>query len=423
MKIGIVCYPTYGGSGVVATELGKALAQRGHDVHFITYAMPFRLDGYQDNVFYHEVEIPNYPLFEFQLYTLALASKMVDVVRYEKLDILHVHYAIPHATSAYLAKQMLIREHPIKIVTTLHGTDITLIGLEPSFLPLVKFAIEESDAVTSVSRFLREKTLTNFNIKDKNIDVITNFIDTDLYKPSSEYRIRQQHAPNGEKILMHISNFRPVKRVADTVRILHSVLKSVPAKLLLVGDGPERAEAERVSRELGVSEHVRFLGKQTALPEILAAADIFLLPSQSESFGLAALEAMSCGVPVVATSSGGIPEVVVHGETGYIAEIGDTDRMAKYVVELLTNSKKHQRFAEAARERAVSEFDTKLLVPSYEAVYTRLLSDVPPAVVVNIPEEPKEIAPKRKEKLPGKSSKNLSKNLPRRKPARAKAKV
>lgn len=374
MNIGIVCYPTYGGSGVVATELGKALAVEGHQVHFITYAMPFRLDGFYNNVFYHEVEMPNYPLFEFQLYTLALASKMVDVIRYEKLDIVHVHYAIPHATSAYLAKKIIEKERDIKIVTTLHGTDITLIGLEPSFLPLVKFAIEESDAVTSVSRFLREKTLTNFNIKNKEIDVIQNFIDTETYKPCVDCGLRQQYAPQGEKILMHTSNFRPVKRVGDTVRILHEVLKSVPAKLILIGDGPERSEAERLSRELGIAEHVRFLGKQNGLPQILSAADVFLLPSQSESFGLSALEAMSCGVPVVATSSGGIPEVVVHGETGYVAEIGDTDRMAKYVVDLLTNPKKHKRFADASRQRAIEEFETKLLLPQYTALYERLLA-------------------------------------------------
>jgi L-malate glycosyltransferase len=374
MNIGIVCYPTYGGSGVVATELGKALAERGHKVHFITYAMPFRLDSYHNNIFYHEVEMPNYPLFEFQLYTLALASKMVDVIRYESLDILHVHYAIPHATSAYLAKQIIKKERDIKVVTTLHGTDITLIGLEPSFLPLVKFAIEESDAVTSVSRFLREKTLTNFSIKNKEIDVIPNFIDTTFYQRCEDCDVRRQYAPNGEKILMHVSNFRPVKRVADTVRVLHEVLKSVPTKLILVGDGPERSEAERLSREFGIAEHVHFLGKQTDLPKILSAADVFLLPSQSESFGLAALEAMSCSVPVVATSSGGIPEVIAHGETGYIAEIGDTKRMGKYTVELLTNEKKHKRFADASRKRAVEEFETKLLLPDYERLYERVLA-------------------------------------------------
>lgn len=373
MKIGITCYPTYGGSGVVATELGKALAERGHEVHFISYALPMRLDSFHDNIFYHEVDIPNYPLFEFQLYSLALAGKMVDVIRYEKLDVLHVHYAIPHAVSGYMAKQIIKDEVPTKLVTTLHGTDITLIGLEPSFLPLVKFSIEQSDAVTSVSRFLREKTLTNFNIKSSDIEVIPNFIDTHLYKRQESCRLKQQFAPNGEKILMHISNFREVKRVPDTVKILHEVKKHVPAKLILVGDGPQRSETEHLARELDLAEHVRFLGKQSALPEILSAADIFLLPSQSESFGLAALEAMSCSIPVVATSAGGIPEVVSHGETGYVAEIGDTQRMAKYVVDLLSNPKKYDRFAEASRAKAEREFNADMLIPQYEALYERVV--------------------------------------------------
>ncbi len=374
MKIGITCYPTYGGSGVVATELGKALAERGHQVHFISYAMPMRLDSFHDNIFYHEVDIPNYPLFEFQLYSLALAGKMVDVIRYEKLDVLHVHYAIPHAVSGYMAKQIIKNEAPTKLVTTLHGTDITIVGLEPSFLPLVKFSIEQSDAVTSVSRFLREKTLTNFNI-NREIDVIPNFIDTELYTRNENCRLKQQIAPNGEKILIHISNFREVKRVPDTIKILHEVRKSIDTKLILVGDGPQRSETEQLTRELGLTEHVKFLGKQNGLPEILSAADIFLLPSQSESFGLAALEAMSCNVPVVGTSAGGIPEVVTHGETGYVAEMGDTNRMAKYVVDLLTNPKKYQRFSDASRKRAVDEFQTDLLVPHYEAIYERVVNE------------------------------------------------
>ncbi len=377
MKIGIVCYPTYGGSGVVATELGKALAQRGLQVHFISYAVPMRLDTvFQENIYYHEVEMPNYPLFEFQLYSLALAGKMVDVIRYENLDILHVHYAIPHAVSGYMAKQIVQQEVPVKLVTTLHGTDITLIGLEPSFLPLVKFSIEQSDAVTSVSRFLREKTLSQFNIKNKEIEVIYNFIDTDLYSRVETCASRRHLAAPDEKILLHISNFRPVKRVADTVHILHEVLQAgIKAKLVLVGDGPDRSETEKLSRELGIGEHVKFLGKQTALTQILSAADVFLLPSQSESFGLAALEAMSCSVPVVATSAGGIPEVVLHGENGYVADIGDTKSMGKYVVDLLPSPKKHQRFADNARRHAEEHFKTEMIVPQYEALYQRLLSE------------------------------------------------
>jgi len=373
MNIGIVCYPTYGGSGVVATELGKALATRGHQVHFITYAQPMRLDRFQDNLFYHEVEIPNYPLFEFQLYSLSLASKIADVARFENLDIIHAHYAIPHAVSAYLACQILGEESKLKTVTTLHGTDITLIGLDPGFLPLIRFSIEKSDAVTAVSRFLAEKTKTGFNVK-REINVINNFVDTELYSRQPCTPFKRQIAPNNEKILMHISNFRPVKRVADTIHIFAKVLEKVPSKLVLVGDGPDRVECERLSREIGISDHVRFLGKQSALPELLSSADLFLLPSQSESFGLSALEAMSCGVPVVATSMGGIPEVIVHGENGYIAELGDIERMAKYAVELLTNGKKWQVFSEKARERAVSEFRTDLIVPQYEALYQSVIN-------------------------------------------------
>lgn len=380
MKIGITCYPTYGGSGVVATELGKALAERGHEVHFITYAMPMRLDTYHDNIYYHEVDIPNYPLFESQLYSLALAGKMIDVIKYEHLDILHVHYAIPHAISGYMAKQIISPSHDIKLVTTLHGTDITLIGLEPSFQPLVRFSIEQSDAVTSVSRYLREKTLTNFNVHT-NIEVIPNFVDTELYAPGRNCRLREQVAPNGEFILGHVSNFRAVKRVPDTIHILHKVLDTFPAKLVLVGDGPERTETERLARELGIAEHVKFLGKQNALPQILSVMDVFLLPSQSESFGLSALEAMSCGVPVVATSSSGTPEVVVHGETGYIAEVGDVNRMSRYVVDILTNKKKRDIFATNARDRAIQEFETSLIIPRYEDLYRRVLAGEPIAAV------------------------------------------
>lgn len=373
MNIGITCYPTYGGSGVVATELGKALALKGHSIHFISYALPFRLNHFIENIVFHEVEMSSYPVFEFPLYSLALASKMVEVAKYEKLDLLHVHYAIPHATSAYLAKQMLRDVSDLKIITTLHGTDITLAGLEPSFLPLVKFSIEESDGVTAVSRFLKEKTLTNYNI-EKDIRVIHNFIDTSIYKPTETCICKKKIAPRGEKLLVHTSNFRQVKRVSDTIRILEKVKKEVPCKLLLIGDGPDRSECERLSRELGLYDDVKFLGKQEGLVDILTSADIFLMPSQSESFGLSALEAMACGLPVVSTSVGGLPELVSHNESGYIAEIGDIDRMAKYVVQLLTNPKKYEIFSEAARTRAVEKFEINKIVPEYESYYEEILN-------------------------------------------------
>lgn len=374
MKIGITCYPTYGGSGVVATELGKELAKRNHQVHFISYAFPHRLTHFFENIYYHEVEQSNYPLFEHGLYALALTSKMVEVVEYENLDILHVHYAIPHATSAYLANQILKKNgHSTKIVTTLHGTDITLVGLEPSFLPLVKFSIEESDGVTAVSRFLKEKTLTNYNI-DKNIEVITNFVDTNTFSPQKNDKFRKHLAPNGERILVHTSNFRVVKRVSDAIRVLYEVRKKVPAKLLLIGDGPDRSECERLSRELELTKDVIFLGKQDGLAEILNACDLFLMPSQSESFGLSALEAMSCGLPVVSSSVGGLPELIRHNETGYIAEIGDIKRMAKYTIDLLTNEKKYKAFSENSRKRSLEFFDTDIIVPQYENYYEKILS-------------------------------------------------
>ncbi len=372
MKIGITCYPTYGGSGVIATELGKALALKGHIIHFISYALPFRLNNFIENVVFHEVEMSNYPLFEFPLYSLALASKMVEVAKYEKLDLLHVHYAIPHATSAYLAKQMLIGQKDLKVITTLHGTDITLVGLEPSFLPLVKFSIEQSDGVTAVSRFLKEKTLTNYYI-DKNIEVIPNFIDTALFKPKKEGCLKERIAPNQEKVLIHTSNFRGVKRVMDTIKILDKVIKEIPVKLVLVGDGPDRSECERLSRQLNLYEHVKFLGKQDGLVEILNCADLFLIPSQSESFGLSALEAMACGLPVVSSSVGGLPELIKHNETGYIAEIGDIDRMARYVIDLFTNERKYNLFSENSRTRAVEYFDKNKIIPQYEEYYKRIL--------------------------------------------------
>lgn len=375
MKIGITCYPTYGGSGVVATELGKGLAKRGHQIHFISYAMPMRLDGFMNNIFYHEVEMATYPLFEFPLYTPALASKMVEVAKFEKLDLIHAHYAIPHATSAYIAKQILNDEH-LRIITTLHGTDITLIGLEPSFLSVMKFSIEKSDGVTAVSRFLKEKTITNYGI-NKEIEVIPNFVDTELFKKMADTNVRKVIAPNGEKILIHISNFRLVKRVTDVIRIFNLVVKKIPSKLVLVGDGPERSSCENLCRELQLGDSVKFLGKQAELVELLSAADLFLMPSQSESFGLSALEAMACEVPVISSSVGGLPELVVHGETGYIAEIGDIERMAKYAIELLLNNTRREMFAKAGRKRAVENFDIDEIVGVYERHYERILNTSP----------------------------------------------
>jgi N-acetyl-alpha-D-glucosaminyl L-malate synthase BshA len=380
MNIGITCYPTYGGSGVVATELGKQLAARGHQVHFISYALPFRLDGYYENIFFHEVELPSYPLFEVDLYSLSLTSKMIDVVLYNDLDILHVHYAIPHASSAYMAKQILQEQgRDIKFITTLHGTDITLIGLDPTLLPLVRFSIEKSDGVTAVSRFLREKTLTNFNL-DIPIEVIPNFVDTEEWKHHNGEKLRTQFAPNGEKVLVHASNFRSVKRVTDIIRIFALVRDTVPSKLVMVGDGPDRAEAERLCRELDICTDVKFLGKQTALPEIFSASDIFIMPSQSESFGLSALEAMSCGLPVLSSSVGGLPELNVHGQTGYISEIGDIDRMARYAIELMTNERRYREFSRAARERAEKQFSADDIVPMYERYYERILEGSPQEV-------------------------------------------
>ncbi len=372
MKIGITCYPTYGGSGVMATELGKDLALRGHEVHFISYALPFRLNQYVENIFFHEVETSSYPLFEFPLYSLALASKMVEVAEFENLDLLHVHYAIPHATSAYLAKQMLNGKRDLKIITTLHGTDITLVGLEPSFLPLVKFSIDQSDGVTAVSRFLKEKTITNY-LCDKEIKVIPNFVDTDLYKPKLNGEFKKHIAEENEKVLVHTSNFRVVKRVADTIKIFEKIHDKIPSKLILVGDGPDRSECERLCRQKGLEDKVKFLGKQDALVEILTSSDIFLIPSQSESFGLAALEAMACGLPVISSSVGGLPELIRHNETGFIAEIGDIDRMAKYTLELLTNERKYKIFSDNARSRAVDVFDKSQVVPMYENYYKTIL--------------------------------------------------
>lgn len=379
MKIGITCYPTYGGSGVVATELGKALAIRGHEIHFISYAMPTRLSGFVENIFYHEVEMYSYPLFDFPLYSLSLTSKMVEVAKMNDLDLVHAHYAIPHATSAFLAREILKSERyftkALKVVTTLHGTDITLIGLEPSFLPTMKFSIEQSDGVTAVSNFLREKTVTSYQVK-KDIMVIPNFIDIERFKRVENEQTkcyRKNFAPNDEKILVHTSNFRPLKRVQDVIKIFDNVNKKVPSKLLLIGDGPERSDCERLTRELEITQDVKFLGKQDALVELLSVADLFLMPSQSESFGLSALEAMSCSVPVISSSIGGLPELNVHGETGFIAEIGDVERMAKYAIDLLSNQKKYDYFSNQARLRA-EVFKEDNIVPMYENFYEQVLN-------------------------------------------------
>jgi len=378
MKIGITCYPTYGGSGVVATELGKALALRGHEIHFISYAMPTRLNGFVDNIFYHEVEINNYPLFEFPLYSIALASKMVEVTKFYELDLLHAHYAIPHATSAYLAREILKSEtgnaKDIKFITTLHGTDITLTGLEPSFLPTMKFSIEKSDGVTAVSKFLADKTQQQYKI-NKEIEVIPNFIDIIKYNREEDEKVKcfkRNFAPNDERILIHTSNFRPLKRVQDVIRIFNEVKKKVESKLILIGDGPDRSDCERLSRKLEIFEDIKFMGKQDSLVELLSVSDIFIIPSQSESFGLSALEAMSCGVPVISSSVGGLPELNLHGETGYIAEIGDVERMAKYTIELLTNQKRYDQFSVNARKRA-EYFSEENIVPMYENFYEKIL--------------------------------------------------
>jgi L-malate glycosyltransferase len=370
MKIGITCYPVYGGSGVVATELGKALAARGHQVHFIAYSMPFRLAHVTENIFFHEVSLNPYPLFEYPPYSLALTSKMVDVARYEKLDLLHVHYAIPHATSAVLARQILAKEGiNLPIVTTLHGTDITIVGQDPSFAPVVNYSINESDGVTAVSDYLRRETLERFCIDD-DIEVIPNFIDTRRFHRQNKQHFKQVLCPNGERVIVHVSNFRPVKRTADVVEVFHRLKqRGLNIKLLLVGDGPDRAQAQRLAVDLGVDDDTRFLGKQDPVEEILSIADVFMIPSGSETFGLAALEAMACEVPVVASDIGGLPELVIDGETGFMCPLGDIDAFADRAYALLTDDDLHSRMAKAARRRAVEVFDTTHIIPHYERYY------------------------------------------------------
>jgi N-acetyl-alpha-D-glucosaminyl L-malate synthase BshA len=366
MRIGITCYPTYGGSGIVATELGLELANRGHEVHFITYANPIRLDPGTQRIYYHEVEVSTYPLFQYQPYCLALASRMSEVVEAHNLDLLHVHYAIPHSISAMLARMMLAPKRRIPFITTLHGTDITLVGTDPSYFPITRFSIEQSDGVTSISENLKRQTIDVFGVAN-DIRVINNFVNCKIYQPGME-------RPNEEKILLHISNFRPVKRVGDCVRILHEVRKHTPARLWMAGDGPERSGAERLARELGEDRHIDFLGKQDHVERLIPRAHVLLLPSENESFGLAALEAMACRVPPVATRVGGVPELVTHGVDGYLEEPGDVAAQSARVIELLTNNSLHERMSDAARNTALTRFDTERIIPQYVSYYEEIVA-------------------------------------------------
>ena len=371
MKVGITCYPTYGGSGAVATELGIALAQRGHEVHFVTYKQPFRLPTFLPRVFFHEVDVGRYPLFEFPPYDLALAVRMHEVVREHKLDLLHCHYAIPHATSAWIAKQMLReqRGQDIQVVTTLHGTDITIVGQDPSFHTITKFSIEKSDALTAVSRYLQKETLTAFGCTACRIDVIPNFIDPDVYNRARYGDQLRAQLDGNRKVLMHISNFRPVKRVRDVVRVFAKVNETIPSVLVMVGDGPERPDAEREARQLEVDDHVQFLGKIGSVAPLLAAADLFLLPTNSESFGLSALEALASGTPVIGAKAGGLPEVVRDGETGVLCGVGDVNGMSAAALELLTDGRKWQSMSDAAAADARTRFSKDDIVERYEQVY------------------------------------------------------
>ncbi|MET6998617.1 N-acetyl-alpha-D-glucosaminyl L-malate synthase BshA [Chitinophaga defluvii] len=373
MRIGIVCYPTYGGSGVLATELGKALADKGHMVHFITYQQPVRLNAFHANIYYHEVQVPTYPLFDFPPYESALSSTMVDVIINQKLDLLHVHYAIPHASTAYLAKQIVAKQGKhIPFITTLHGTDITLVGKDKTYAPVVTFSINESDAITAVSDNLREETYKSFQI-EKEIDVIYNFVDTQRFKRQQLPHFRKAIAPNDEKILLHVSNFRKVKRVPDVVKIFKQVRDQLPAKLLLVGDGPDRPTIECMCRDMGICEDVRFVGKQEQLEDVMSISDLFLLPSDYESFGLAALEAMAAHVPVISSNAGGLPEINIPGETGYMSPVGDVDGMAAQAIHLLKDEKLLARIRQGAWEQA-QRFHIDNIIPQYEALYDQVLA-------------------------------------------------
>jgi N-acetyl-alpha-D-glucosaminyl L-malate synthase BshA len=373
MNIAIVCYPTFGGSGVLATELGKALAEEGHNIHFITYQQPVRLSGFHANIFYHEVRVPAYPLFDFPPYETALASTMVDVVNNNRIDLIHVHYAIPHASAAYMARQILAKEgKKLPVITTLHGTDITLVGRDKTYQPVVTFSMEESDVITAVSENLRDETYKHFDIKNP-IEVIHNFVDVGRFNRAPVAGFKKMIAPNGEKILMHASNFRKLKRVKDVVDIYFQVNKEIPSKLLLIGDGPERPEIEAYTRSCQQGCDVRFMGKQEQMEDILPIADLFLLPSEYESFGLAALEAMAAEVPVISTNAGGLPEINIHGITGFMSEVGDVEDMGRNAIRILSDEELHQTFRRNALEQA-QRFSISHILPKYEALYNRLLA-------------------------------------------------
>ncbi len=377
MRIGITCYPTYGGSGVVATELGIELAVLGHEVHFISYSQPFRLNGRDNGIFYHEVPVSNYPLFEFPPYDLALASRMAEVAEFNSLDLLHVHYAIPHSVSALLARQMLAaRGRRLPFVTTLHGTDITLVGLDRSYLPITRYAIQESDGVTSISNYLRERTIADFDVT-RPIETITNFVNCDVYTPikdeATRARCRAHYAAPDESLLVHLSNFRPVKRVTDVVKIFALVARERPAQLILIGDGPDRSAAEWLAHDLGIHARIHFLGKQERVSELLALADLLLMPSELESFGLAALEAMACKVPSIATRVGGVPELIDEGVTGLLFPVGDVEGMAHGALSLLNDPARLDAMREAARKEAQKRFCATLVVPQYVRYYEKIL--------------------------------------------------
>lgn len=376
MNIGIVCYPTFGGSGVVATELGKALANKGHQVHFITYQQPVKLDIFSENIFFHEVKVSEYPLFDYQPYELVLTSKLVDVIKFEALDILHVHYAIPHASAAYMAKKILAEEGiNIPFITTLHGTDITLVGKDSSFEPVITFSINKSDAVTAVSESLKQDTFNHFDV-NREIDVIPNFVCLDQYNYNGSIEsIKNSFAPNGEKVLIHISNFRKVKRTEDVIRVFDIVRKQIPVKLLMVGDGPERHCLEELCRELGTCDLVKFLGKVRDTERVLSASDLFILPSESESFGLAALEAMAAKTPVISTNTGGLPEVNKHGVSGYLSNVGNIEDMAINALKILADDENLNKFKQGAFETA-KQFDIHTILPQYENLYNRLIKSL-----------------------------------------------